>query len=207
MAQRHAQHGRTGDAIAALQAAWEVFLVFAIEVGALAQERAECIHQRVEAALAELAAAQGEHQRDSDPIERYWTLLAAAISSGRAHVASTTGGAPISRQEAWGWRQNGDAHHPLGARIGWIAGEVLYLEPAAAYAAAEAVATGHGVGIAPDTLHRRLHERAHLLAADRGRHTVKVVLEGERHRVLKVASCRIFPQGECGASGAESENG
>jgi Domain of unknown function (DUF927) len=206
--QRQTAHGRTGDIIAALHATWEMFLKFALEASALSEAEAGGIRQRIGYALASVAAVQNAQQRDADPVERYWALLASAVASGRAHVASAMGAEPGPHPQAWGWRRDsvGLRWDPQGTRIGWVEGQALYLEPTAAYGAAEAAASGHGLAITPETLHRRLRERGHLLAADNHKNTTKVTLEGKRYRVLKTAASRLSPLDGTGATGARSEN-
>ena len=64
--------------------------------------------------------------------------------SGAAHVANVCGTDPET-PDAWGWRaariRDGDSTKDVwreqGARIGWLDGAYLYLDPTAAYAVAQ----------------------------------------------------------------------
>src|SRR5207302_5717485 len=98
--------------------------------------------QRAWVVLLEVAAAQEEHHRASEPTARFLELLTAAIGSGKAHIANEDGEQP-ERPHAWGWRSRivgaGDnieeRWDAQGARVGWVSGTDLYLEPEASYAA------------------------------------------------------------------------
>ena len=83
---------------------------------------------------------------------------------------------------------------PQGQRVGWLDGDDLYLDPEAAHAAAQRVgeAGGGGLGVAPKTLSKRLHE-AGLLRATSGTEglTVRRHLEGRRRRVLHLTADAI----------------
>jgi hypothetical protein len=179
------QHARTPGIVADLAAGWHWWLDYALAVGALdAAQRAE-LDRRVWAALEEAGAGQAEHVASAEPCGHFLRLLAAALASGRAHVAAPDGGCP-SGADAWGWRTTGDGSDPLGRRIGWIEGPDLYLEPEAAYAEAQELARhqGDSLPVAPRTLWRRLRERGLLAGWDavRQRNTVRRTLGGVRDR-------------------------
>jgi len=88
---------------------------------------------------------------------------------------------------------------PRGDRIGWIDAEDLYLNPAAAYRVADAVAGANGdhLGLTRRTLNKRLFERGLLASAerDRGKLTVRRTLEGSRRDVLHLKATTIMPAG------------
>jgi hypothetical protein len=73
--------------------------------------------------------------------------------------------------------------------MGWCDEHGLYLEPEASYAAA--LKMGDGVGIAVETLHRRMDARGLLLSHEvRGqkrRLKVRKTIDGKRREVLHVA--------------------
>ena len=79
------QHRRSADAVAQMAAAWTVWLRHAVEIGAAGVDEASRIRDEVWDALLDLAAAQEELQRATDPVERYRELIVAALSAGRAH--------------------------------------------------------------------------------------------------------------------------
>ncbi len=123
-------------------------------------------------------------------------LLAGAIQAGTAHLTGTDG-APPRRPAAWGWRLKvygagenlGGEWQPQGAWIGWLEGDDIFLEPEAAYAAAQKLghANGTPVPVQPKTLHKRLRSAGLLVSteveAGRGL-TVRRCYAGERRHYL-----------------------
>jgi hypothetical protein len=97
-------HPRTPWALAHLQLGHQLFLRFAVEIGALAKPRADKQERAVAACLWELALAQAENLERADPVRRYVELLQAAVTTGSAHVATVAGAAP-QPGEAYGWRK------------------------------------------------------------------------------------------------------
>ena len=172
------QHARTPDVVANLLIGLRYLLRFAECVGAIDRPRHEELWRRGQAILGAVADQQGEHQRAADPVARFPEMLAAVVSSGRGHVAGTDGkepGIPPS-PETWGWegresRSGGGemvvAYHPRGRKIGWVAGEELYLDPDSMFAALSELTRDQGqvYPVTPQTLFRRLKE-AELSGAD-----------------------------------------
>lgn len=197
-----APHRRTPDAAGKLAAGLQCLLRFAQEAGAVAEEEARAIFGRCWQGLLEGMADQAEAQGAQEPAGRFLELLWAAIASGDAHVADGDGGPPEEPQ-AWGWREAevGTGDHvrsewrPLGARVGWLEGDDLYLEPIAAFKAAQRMgqAIGEPLAVGERTLHKRLRERGLLRSRDegRGRLTIRRVLEGARRSVLHLAAPTI----------------
>ena len=120
---RREVHARLPAATAALQASFEIFLEFAVEVGAIGNAEREELVQRNVRALNEAISRQAKYHRASDPASRFMSLLRVSLSSGASPCLRSTckgsGGAcgvgmaaqvPRSRLE----RQ--------GTRIGWVAG-------------------------------------------------------------------------------------
>jgi hypothetical protein len=206
LAYRSGQHRRTPDMVANLAVGLHYFLAFAQDAGALTPTEAETLWHRGWRALGEAAAAQAQHQAAVEPVARFLELLSAVVASGRAHVAAADGAEPPT-PEAWGWRkvEMGTGDHqrnewrPQGQRIGWVEGEDLYLEPDAAFAAAQGLAKEQGdhLSVTLYTLKRRLKER-HLLASTeqhggKERLEVRRTLEGQRRMVLHLNSCSLIP--------------
>jgi hypothetical protein len=108
-------------------------------------------------------------------------------------VAAPDGQEPAS-PEAWGWRavtigvgeNERTEWRPQGRRVGWVDGEDLYLEPNAAYRAAQAIGrdTSDPLCILSRTLHKRLKERGLLRSVETPHLMVRKVLESRRQRVL-----------------------
>jgi hypothetical protein len=78
--------------MAQLIAAWNMDLFFAVSIGAIDEPMAERIKADVWAGLMEVAAEQAELQRAAEPVGRFRDLLVAALSTGRAHIASSSTG-------------------------------------------------------------------------------------------------------------------
>jgi hypothetical protein len=192
-------HRRTPEIAANLGIGWRSFLWFAESAGALGPDEREKLWKRVWAGVGRAVAAQGRHQRDGEPAQRFIELLRSALASGRAHLAGLDGGKPDVDGGAWGWRRSqGDDWEPKGDRVGWLveAGH-LYLDPDAAYAAAQKLGqeVGDRLGTTPHTLRRRLKEAGLLLSTDTVREvlTVRRVLEGQRRDVLHVSAVALSP--------------
>jgi len=182
-----AVHARLPEAMGELQAGLEIFLEFAVEVGAIGKaERNELAHRSVQA-LDEVLARQAKYHRASDPASHFLTLLQAAIISGHAHIADRRGKTP-ENAAAWGWRQKSPARAwvPQGFRIGWIAGSDLFLEPTASYEIAQSVAGSERLTVSEQALRHRLHERRLLASVDAGRKMLLVrrTIDGHPRQVL-----------------------
>jgi hypothetical protein len=175
--------------VASLAAGVGAFLVFARSAGALSDGQCSELWGQAWQALGVAARAQGDHQAGADPAQRFVELLRSAIASGRAHVAGPDGNRPDVGEGTWGWRLTPyGSYEPKGERVGWLEGDALWLDPDAAYAAAQGL--GHDVGdrlaVSPQTLRKRLRERGMLRGIDeqRQRLTVRRIFEGQRRDVL-----------------------
>jgi len=220
------QHRRTPDIMANLAVGLQHFLNYAQQVGALDQVKADALWHRCWSALGESAAAQQEHQADSDPVRRFLELLAAAISSGRAHLSDDDGDAP-NLATSWGWRevevgigqyQRTDLR-PQGEHIGWLEGAEIYLQADATYAVVQRLARDGGdeLPVTLATLKKRLKERGRLASTEKHmsggraveRLEVRRMLQGKRRAVLHFdsSSWRHTPSGSepCEPSGPRPE--
>jgi hypothetical protein len=170
-----AVHARLPAALAELQSGFALWLEFAFETGAICTAERMELEQRCERAFQELAALQTRYHQASEPALRFVGLLKAALACGRAHVANRRGTAPES-PEASGWRckPTSQGWIPQGPRIGWVIGNDLFLEPAASYQIAQAVAGTECIPMSQQILHHRLREGGLLLSVDRGRQMVRV---------------------------------
>ncbi len=81
-----AVHPRVVDIAADLLAGLEVFMLFAVEVGAIDDAEAETLWQRAHEALWETLKAQDRHHVEQDPARRLLGLLGSAMTTGRAHL-------------------------------------------------------------------------------------------------------------------------
>lgn len=186
------QRRRTPEIVARLLTGFRLFLNYAQDVRALDAAGTQALEWRCRNALARAADEQAGHQAASEPAGQFLSLLKSAIASGQAHVANSDGAPPVN-PAAWGWRANDSgldsSLKPLGRRAGWVDDQGgLYLDPAAAYACANAMArdTGEMLAVAEKTLRRRLHERGLLKSVEEGRGTLVVrrQLEGAQRKVL-----------------------
>ncbi|MHB9090948.1 MAG: DUF927 domain-containing protein, partial [Chloroflexota bacterium] len=182
-AARGGQHKRTPAIVAELASGLRYFLAYAREAGAITEGEVGELWDAGWEALGKAAAAQEHHQAAAEPARRFLELLNSAISSGRAYLAAPDGGHP-GEPEAWGWRgvTIGSGEHereewqPRGACVGWIDGDDLYLEPDAAYSAAQAIGreVGDALALTPQSLRRRLKDQGVLASTDVRRETVTI---------------------------------
>jgi hypothetical protein len=191
---------RTPGIVADLTLGLKYFLDFAVEAGAITGVERDSLELRGWRSLKVAGAAQADHVQAAEPATHFLRLLAAAVVSGRAHVAGLNGREPEAPQ-GWGWRSrivaSGDQREewqPQGRRIGWLDDTDLYLEPEAAYAAAQELARDQadGLPVTPRTIRKRLHERGLLASTDKERDvlTVRRTLEGKRRDVIHLkAAC------------------
>jgi hypothetical protein len=194
---RSGGHRRTPEIVANLALGLRNLLMFALDVGAVTPEEAKALWRRGWKALGVAATSQSQHQVAQEPTRRFLELLSAAIASGRAHVADPEGEMP-KNPKAWGWRFSGEEWRPKGERTGWVDGDDLYLEPEAAFAAAQKQGrdAGDHISVTGRTLNKRLHERGLLSSTDLPHLTVRRVLQGSRRRVLHLATPAISFQEE-----------
>jgi hypothetical protein len=160
-------HARLPGALAELQSGWELFLEFALEVGAINRAEREELEQRSKSAFTQLCALQATYQAASDPAMHFVALLRTALASGRAHVADRRGKAPDDAAP-WGWQRKPSGRWTSrGTQIGWVAGSDLFLDPAPSYQVAQELAGSERL-VGEQTLRHRLRERG-LLASRRHR--------------------------------------
>lgn len=195
-----AVHRRTPSIVAELALGLEQFLAFARASEALSREETEALWSRGWDALGRAVEEQAGHLGAQDQVSRFLELLRSAIASGRAHVASGDGNRPKS-PEVWGWRRRGesagkarDEWQAHGERVGWLRDDDLYLEPDAAYKAAEGMAMDDGLSITPRTLWKRMSERGLLASQDSTRKTlrIRVTLAGARRTVLHLKGSTLL---------------
>jgi Toprim domain len=189
-------HRRTPDIAASLILGWETFLRFAEDVGAISCAVAASLLARVHAGVTDSTEVQRTHQAGEEPARRFLALLAAAISSGRAHLADADNGIHPKDAASWGWQFHAvdsgqdarEVWRPNGERLGWIRDADLLLEPETAFAAAQKLARDQGTSIPVKqrTLWKRLAEQGLLASRDRARgtNTVRHTIEGLRRDLL-----------------------
>ena len=174
---RNLAHARTPDIVANLQAGFELYLAFCIESGAITGAERDDLLNRCWTALSLAAATQAKHQMATEPATRFVGLIRSLRTSGRVHLEARSGGAVSESPESCGWRRdNSGAWTPLGECIGWVADDDLYLEPTAAFRAAQVAGRdiGEVLTVAEQTLRKRLHEKGLLASVDASRETLTV---------------------------------
>jgi hypothetical protein len=192
-------HRRYADSIGQLSAGFDLFLRFALEIGAISEEQRLSLQDRASAALLEVAAAQAAYQRAADPVSRFIELIAAAFVSGAAHLADAYDEAESPPDAVrWGWRlrrvqgrrlgepEAQEVTQPQGRRIGWVRAENVYLEPDAAFAEAQRLAQLQDVPLAvrKETLWSRMDERGLLVSHQAGRFTAQPRIAGNQRRAI-----------------------
>lgn len=192
-------HARTPQMIASLQAAFELYLEFSEECGAVNADLRRELGEQCWDALGQAAAAQGKHQAASEPAARYLALLRACLSSGKAHLAPRTGIIPAHAPEGCGWRSDGADWQPQGRCIGWSDGADIYIESTAAYEVLQIAGKNAGeiLPITEQTLRKRLHEKGMLASIDEKRDTLTVrrTIGGATKNVLHFLRTTILPDG------------
>jgi hypothetical protein len=191
-----ADHRRTAGIVATLGAGLEYLLAFAVEIGAISRCRREQLWAEGWPALQRLGAAQTTHQLTADPALRFIELVATAVTSGAAHFEAVTGGPPQEQPRAKGWSDgangSGLALGPNGPLIGWVDANGVYLQPTAAFQAAQRIGrdVGEPIEATLSTLKQRLAERRLLTATDRNSKrrtfTVRKAVGGRRQEVLQL---------------------
>jgi hypothetical protein len=208
-------HARTPGIVADLAVGWKYFLAFATEAGALTHPERDQIAADVWGALIQGAAQQEADLTAQDPANRFLALLAAAVASGRAHLADRLGTAPATDPEAWGWQRRagndpGTVWVPLGKQVGWVEGDALYLDPEASFAEAQRLGDEQGerLPVSQRQLHKRLKDRGLLAGTEAGRLTYRLVLQGRERAVLHLRTASLIPQksGFSGHSGQTPES-
>src|SRR5438270_650441 len=105
-------------------------------------------------------------------------------------------GKPPTEAEEWGWRykQRGRSCVAQGTRIGWVAGNDLFLDPIVSYQVAQEMAGAERIPVSEQTLRQRLRQLRLLASIDAGRGMVQVrrTLEGRPRQVLHLKACDLI---------------
>jgi hypothetical protein len=151
-----------------------------------------------------LGEGQQEHVQEGDQSRIFLDMIKSAVSSKAAYLSpayAPEASPPEGSEDAWGWMKVDDGFDSpdpersrppkfmaKGPRIGWVDDNLVYLDPAAAYAAAEQMAERNrtGIGISPNALWRMLGEKGWLAHTDKDRNLYKATIGGEQQRVICV---------------------
>ena len=198
------QHARTSGIAASLAIGLRYLLKFACHANAISEAEAKTLWTRGLRAIQEAIADQATSIFDAEPANHFLRLISAVLGSGRGHLANKDGKEPTDAG-SWGWRQTENGSNasscwqPQGKRIGWVDGDLVYLEFESAVAQAQDLAREQGdhVAITSQTLAKRLHQK-NLLAAtevsgNKTRLKVRRILEGQRRDVICLKEESLFP--------------
>ncbi|WP_420597022.1 hypothetical protein [Deinococcus sp.] len=207
-------HGRTGHAAAELAYGWEVFLSFAVKVGAVGEGEAAGLWARAVTALEDTARGQAAHLSAEDPVARALGVLSGLLSQRRVYLEDLRHGGPPPADMALmlGYQQHGHAvsgeaedyayrytSQPGAALVGWYSkaggDEWGHFLPDALHEALQRAVSGQGGAALPDagTLWANMRDRFHPAGlmkceTERGgrvRATAKATLpSGERKQLL-----------------------
>jgi Domain of unknown function (DUF3854) len=193
-------HARTPGIVANLQAAFEIYLEFAEQCGAIGHDVRNDLMQRCAVGLADAASVQCRHQLPAEPAEKFLSLLRSCLSSGRAHLSSPKGMIPDFSPSDCGWRQDGERVSALGECVGWIDATNIYVDPSAAYRVVQATGrdTGDGLAVTEQTLRKRLGEKGLLASVGEKRETLTIrkKIGGSSKSVLHFLRTTILPEAD-----------
>lgn len=182
-------HARTQDNLANLLTGLRVFLDFAEDAGEMTHETKEIFMDVATEAARSLANLQATIDREASDAQRFVELMRAAISSGKAHLEHSRGGLP-ENPRALGWRDvdmgmSGKRTEAMGTRIGWVEGDVLYIDPSAILSVIKALSSSldNHLGSSERAIAKSLREAGLLIKCDKGRNTAKVSVLGARRSV------------------------
>ena len=175
-------HARTPGMVAELMASFDLFLEFAVEVGAVSSREALEHHKTMWDGLIEGAVeSRDENQEEGTPAEVYLSMIRAALGTTNAYLdGESTGCVPGGGDDTnpanpglvafCGWRQvNKWFGNDIGQRLVWepppnakrigrIDDDFIYLEPTAAYGIAVEMARRQNVNvISMNEIHLHLH--------------------------------------------------
>jgi hypothetical protein len=194
-------HARGSDNYGNLMEGLRLFADYAFDMAAITEAERESLLSKGKVHLSQLMDAQTAYLKDADEVDRFLSLLRAAFNMGRAHLADQSTNGPPHDSPYWGWRSEtrhdelGDEYtdeDPRGDRIGWLADSAIYLDPEAAFTAAQRLAheQGHGFEITQRTLWQRMKDRELLLlqesAKKEGRLKVRQRVAGKMEWVVEL---------------------
>ena len=172
-------HGRTAGAASELAYGWQVFLSFAVKVGAVSEAQAGDTWARVILALEDTAKGQGAHLTAEDPVSRALRLLDGLLSQGRVFLEDLGDGGPPPEDaaELCGWQRvtltgEGGSVDTYRMRtpsslLGWYSktggDEWAHFLPDALHEALQRAVSGQGAAMLPEagTLWANMAARLH----------------------------------------------
>lgn len=184
-------HARTPSIAAHLLAGIRCFLNFACDMECLTSSDTEAFVQRCRIALRDAISEQREEQATTAPEQQFLTLIASVLATGRAHLDPVENLRPDYLRH-YGWHPSSTTHYslvPRGEMIGYIQSDDVYLDPQAAFAAAQRLARegGEAISIGLRTLVQRLYE-AGMLIVEESQNTRlhRISVGGRRVRAIRL---------------------
>lgn len=161
------QHARQPTTMAHLCAAWRAWLRAGVAIGAFSRPEARAIWKNVYRAITATIEGQKEQHTTTHPADYFVELLRSALLSGRCHLATIEGNEPETRSNLYGWRKN----QPMGDLAGWIEDGFIYLEPSAAFKAAnmQGASIGEQLPVGQKSLWTRLDEKKYIVLKENNR--------------------------------------
>jgi NrS-1 polymerase HBD domain len=209
---RLAHHSRHPEVYAHLATAWDLFLKYACESGAIDEAERQSYWSIGSETLMNAINRQQLDAEAEDPVYRFCShikealiqgkayLEKEALIQGKAYLEGVSGAYPDDAGQ-WGWLPF-IAHHtdgavsdewkpsPGAAMLGWVDQDFLYLLPDAAYRLVFENLQRAGILLLPQqALWKRLVDRGYAQRSD-NRYTTRKRTAGGNHRVLKLTrSC------------------
>jgi hypothetical protein len=208
---RHtAAHAQTPGALADLFIGFKMLIQFALDAGAIDTAEAAKHLETFERVLVTMGSYQGSFIRSEDPSTQFIDLIAALLSSGRAHLCDVpTNGVPTGNPTTCGWiegrerTQTSEDGYATGITetwiaqgecVGWIDERIVYLQPNSAFAAAQKLARDQGTSIpyTKNTLYQRMSDKRLIAAHEDSRATKVKKVCGQSKRVLWIDAARVL---------------
>jgi hypothetical protein len=212
-------HRRGIDNFANLMIGLILFADYALQNGAITQDQHRDLLRNGESHLSKLMDKQSEFLNDCDEVSRFLNLLRTAFNTGRAHISSRDNSSPFSSTaHYWGWKTIEDSFEgkrlqPQGDRIGWLLDDFICLDPDAAFATVQRLASEQHqpFEVTQRTLWRRLRDKGLLVvnqenAKNESRHTVKRSIAGKKQNVIQLGLTALDENDSSQSSRCETEN-
>lgn len=185
-------HARQATTTAHLAASWKAWLKAAFDSKAIDKEEHAALWKEIWKTLAQAGQDQQAQQASRHPADHFIQLLRSALTSGRANLQTTEGGQPSEISHLCGWRDG----KPNGECVGWVDGNMLYLEMGTAYGVANAQGfrNGEGIAVSESVLTKRLDEKGLIAVKDTGRGN-KTRVPNLRFTAVALLLSSIFEEG------------
>ena len=177
-------HARLPEAVASLYLGLELFLVFALEAGAVEEDRAGELGMTGWEVIMDLAREHGQGIEREKPSQVFIEALREGLAAGECYLCDRETGMSLGRAGN------------QAKKIGWADGGGTYLLPGVAYEfAATSLRSRGGLALAERALHRMLDRDGLLAGVEERQLTKRVRCEGKPERVLYLRAGILEPGG------------